>query len=780
MYSTTSGSEKNSKIYCPTIDLYNWTAPVEWFRNCALLRGSRYQAHKSYLLIDNATRQDTGDYTCKFMHNENGVSYSVTATRSFTVIGEQGFSLFPVIIAPSQNETREVEIGKPANITCSACFGKGSQIMAEVLWQVNRSKVANFGEARIQEEQGQNQSSSNELTCLNTVLRIASVKEEDLWLNYNCLALNFHGLAVHTVRLRRKNPNGKVYDAYVIYPRNCKSGSEGAGSVEYFVHQILPDVLENKCGYTLCIYGRDLLPGEDAATAMETCIQQSRRHIFILTPDIVHSKEFAYERGVALHSALLQNDSKAILVEMEALCPPGGLQLEELQDSLKHLVKVQGTLKWREDHVANKRSLNSKFWKHLRNDTHDWKLNVVGRGKHSCFTEKLVISKVVEVKKSLHVACEHSYYQKPVNRTLYKDCQKIENSKNPFSKNAEFEDQGYYTCVFFLRHNGKLFNVTKTFNITIVGGKDIQLNCSALMNEKDKIYWNNWKENENDPNIHEEEGQRIRTSEGKLLASKALIIKNINEKNLNRSYSCSVVGKEGIDTKSFILLKKDVIDIPGHVFTRGMIVAVLISVVIVCLVTVGVIYRVDLVLFYRHFTRRDETLTDGKTYDAFVSYLKECRPENGEEHAFAVEILPRVLEKHFGYKLCIFERDVMPGGAAVEEIHSLIEKSRRLIIVLSKSYMSNRVRYELESGLHAALVERRIKIILIEFTPVSDFAFLPQSLKLLKSHRVLKWKADKSESYNSRFWKNLLYLMPAKTVKPCRDESEVLPVFSQS
>ncbi|XP_006218794.3 interleukin-1 receptor-like 1 isoform X1 [Vicugna pacos] len=415
MYSTTSGSEKNSKIYCPTIDLYNWTAPVEWFKNCDLLRGSRYQAHKSYLLIDNATRQDTGDYTCKFMHNENGVSYSVTATRSFTVIGEQGFSLFPVIIAPSQNETREVEIGKPANITCSACFGKGSQIMAEVLWQVNRSKVANFGEARIQEEQGQNQSSSNELTCLNTVLRIASIKEEDLWLNYNCLALNFHGLAVHTVRLRRKNPidqqstyyllagfvillllinvlviilkvfwieiillwrdvarpyktrkDGKVYDAYVIYPRNCKSSSEGAGSVEYFVHQILPDVLENKCGYTLCIYGRDLLPGEDAATAVETCIQQSRRHIFILTPDIVHSKEFAYERGVALHSALLQNDSKAILVEMEALCPPGGLQLEELQDSLKHLVKVQGTLKWREDHVANKRSLNSKFWKHLR------------------------------------------------------------------------------------------------------------------------------------------------------------------------------------------------------------------------------------------------------------------------------------------------------------------------------------------------------------------------------------------------------------------------------
>jgi hypothetical protein len=59
--------------------------------------------------------------------------------------------------------------------------------------------------------------------------------------------------------------DGKLYDAYVIYPRNYKSSSEGAGSVEYFVHQILPDVLENKYGYNLCIYGRDLLPGEGKA-----------------------------------------------------------------------------------------------------------------------------------------------------------------------------------------------------------------------------------------------------------------------------------------------------------------------------------------------------------------------------------------------------------------------------------------------------------------------------------------------------------------------------------
>jgi len=71
----------------------------------------------------------------------------------------------------------------------------------------------------------------------------------------------------------------------------------------------------------------------------------------------------------------------------------------------------------------------------------------------------------------------------------------------------------------------------------------------------------------------------------------------------------------------FFFFLEDMVDIPGHVFTRGMIVAVVISVVVVCLVTMGVIYRVDLVLFYRHFMGRDETLTGNECHNAGISYL---------------------------------------------------------------------------------------------------------------------------------------------------------------
>lgn len=49
--------------------------------------------------------------------------------------------------------------------------------------------------------------------------------------------------------------------------------------------------------------------------------------------------------------------------------------------------------------------------------------------------------------------------------------------------------------------------------------------------------------------------------------------------------------------------------------------------------------------------------------------------------------------------------------------------------------------------------------------PISDYNFLPESLSLLPSKRVVKWKKDKSLPMNSRFWKNLRYLMPAKPTK---------------
>lgn len=58
---------------------------------------------------------------------------------------------------------------------------------------------------------------------------------------------------------------------------------------------------------------------------------------------------------------------------------------------------------------------------------------------------------------------------------------------------------------------------------------------------------------------------------------------------------------------------------------------------------------------------------DNKEYDAYLSYTKvdpdALDRDNREEEQFVLEILPDVLEKQYGYKLFIPDRDLIPTGS---------------------------------------------------------------------------------------------------------------------
>ncbi|XP_042559964.1 interleukin-1 receptor type 1-like [Clupea harengus] len=112
--------------------------------------------------------------------------------------------------------------------------------------------------------------------------------------------------------------DGKVYDAYVVYPRECVC--ENALSV--FLSFTLPAVLEDQCGYKLFIHGRDDLPGEDQAEQVERCMRLSRRLLVVMTavgscggkgvaPPL---EEFDWQMGV--HSALVQETISVIVVQV--------------------------------------------------------------------------------------------------------------------------------------------------------------------------------------------------------------------------------------------------------------------------------------------------------------------------------------------------------------------------------------------------------------------------------------------------------------------------------
>ncbi|KFP66991.1 Interleukin-18 receptor 1, partial [Cariama cristata] len=431
-----------------------------------------------------------------------------------------------------------------------------------------------------------------------------------------------------------------------------------------------------------------------------------------------------------------------------------------------------------------------------------WTLNVLERNKSSCFNKNHLTTEIKNAGTGLSLKCSGLSGNENDSITWYKDCKNYENQTEQELdfRNLKVQHSGIYTCKILISHEGKMYHSTNTIKLVVeeVGrdeeieteigmklvqeslwpclGKEEILNCTGFlgydMQEDASLYWlinqtfpkKCTRIPENEPSICEEEFKKLQLG-NKFYVTSLLRIKKVTDEDMHHNFTCVLQANERTQIKIVKLKKGNTRDLPVHIFTTGMVLAVLFPCVAVAAVFFCVMFRVDLVLFYRNICRRDDTAGDGKEYDAFVSYLKDCISPTEEEREFALKILPMILEENFGYKLCIFERDVSPGGAVVDDIHSFIDKSRRLIIILSQNYVSDRAMYELESGLHKALVERKTKIILIEYLPISDYNFLPESLSLLPSKRVVKWKKDESLPVNSRFWKNLRYLMPAKPAK---------------
>ncbi|XP_036240008.1 interleukin-18 receptor 1 [Molothrus ater] len=427
-----------------------------------------------------------------------------------------------------------------------------------------------------------------------------------------------------------------------------------------------------------------------------------------------------------------------------------------------------------------------------------WTLNVLERNKSSCFNENHLTTEIKSAGTGHSLKCSDLSVHENDSITWYKDCKNYEHEteRELHFRALTVQNSGIYTCKILISHEGTIYHSTNTiklvveedapeaFTLEIVGrdeeieteiGKEEIFNCTGslgdYMQEDASLYWlinQTFPEQctgipENEPSICEEELKTLQLG-NKFYITRLLRIKKVREEDMHHNFTCRLQADETTQIKIVKLKKGKIQDLPVHVFTTAMVLALLFPFVAIAVVFVFVMFRVDFVLFYRNICRSDDTAGDGKEYDAFVSYLKDCVSPTEEEREFALKVLPMILEENFGYKLCIFERDVFPGGALVD-IHSFIDKSRRLIIILSQNYVSDRAIYELESGLHKALVERKTKIILIEYMPISDYNFLPESLSLLPSKRVVKWKKDKSLPVNSRFWKNLRYLMPAKPIE---------------
>lgn len=153
-----------------------------------------------------------------------------------------------------------------------------------------------------------------------------------------------------------------------------------------------------------------------------------------------------------------------------------------------------------------------------------------------------------------------------------------------------------------------------------------------------------------------------------------------------------------------------------------------------------------------------EELQRNLQFHAFVSY-------SGHDSAWVKsELLPN-LEKD-DIRVCLHERNFVPGKSIIENIIHFIEKSYKSIFVLSSHFIQSEwCHYELYFAHHNLFHEGSDNLILILLEPIPQYS-IPTNyhkLKTLMTQRTyLEWPTEKSK--HGLFWANLRASINVKLV----------------
>ncbi|XP_038192004.1 toll-like receptor 1 [Arvicola amphibius] len=162
----------------------------------------------------------------------------------------------------------------------------------------------------------------------------------------------------------------------------------------------------------------------------------------------------------------------------------------------------------------------------------------------------------------------------------------------------------------------------------------------------------------------------------------------------------------------------------------------------------------------RHRARNipEEELQRKLQFHAFVSY-------SGHDSTWVKnELLPN-LEKD-GIRVCLHERNFIPGKSIVENIIHFIEKSYKSIFVLSPHFIQSEwCHYELYFAHHNLFHEGSDNLILILLEPIPQYS-IPSNYHKLKSlmaqRTYLEWPMENSK--HRLFWANLRATINVKLV----------------
>ncbi|PWA18918.1 interleukin-18 receptor accessory protein-like [Gambusia affinis] len=311
-------------------------------------------------------------------------------------------------------------------------------------------------------------------------------------------------------------------------------------------------------------------------------------------------------------------------------------------------------------------------------------------------------------------------------------------------------------------------------NLTCEVDFDFEVNISR------KVEWfvNYGGDMDNMTLLDTEQHHEVSFSETKVTQTHTM--KEVTPQHLTHAYTCFASNAVGNSSVTITLKRKKQVKWPSLVgYPFGC------FLLVICLGIILNVKWVELQLIFR--SRFQFGKDDGeKEFDVFVSYVWtgpsaeavngltiSSRPysDAGEMQSREEPIemrLPRVLEDQWGHRVCLLERDILPGGAYTNDVVLTINRSRMLICVLSAEYLaSSDAVFVLESGVKALLQNSALKMLLI-WTRGTSASFIQPEPPLPKLvHRALKvlpslqWSTDTPSTATRSFWVSLQKAMPA-------------------
>ncbi|XP_072542569.1 interleukin-1 receptor type 1 [Salminus brasiliensis] len=379
----------NDNLACPLRDYAEAVDrfSIQWYKGCELLQEGPtfgFMDKNLLLLIRDVSHNEAGLYTCRMTFVLGGVISEVAETIECVI--SEAVVWRPHMIEPT-NEDINIAPGSQFKKQCRVfVHGKDTDHGVTVLWVLNNSFVSQNTLDRIHQTP-QNETYVENGFWLESALLFSSVLQDDFNQNFTCVAFNYRESIFSYFRLQPANPDlllpigllltmlalllmtgvflyrafkveltlafrthcpffyestdgdGKVYDAYVVYPRF--QGDTSSEAVEIFTLKMLPQVLEGRFGYRLFILGRDSLPGHAVVDVVEDTLSRCRQLLLLYTRTSLCRPEGVewFERQAGMHRALVEGSLKVVLLELEEVTNP-----LSLPESVRLLREKQGAV----------------------------------------------------------------------------------------------------------------------------------------------------------------------------------------------------------------------------------------------------------------------------------------------------------------------------------------------------------------------------------------------------------------------------------------------------